>query len=128
MHKPGDPKPDWGTVQFEIQQLPHVNIEGPVELFVSRNEVWKQLPCLDKLNPRLGTLEDWTIDPLDKTIERSKKWEKYKSMPIVEWAQKAIGQDCLLKLNDHQFAKTFGLVGEALFQPHFRFFSHIAVM
>lgn len=76
----------------------YAKIEGPFNLFVPRKDVWKQLPYLGKTSPRLRDPSDWTIDPPEKVIQQDHRWEKYKSTPMVQWAENAIGHKSLMDL------------------------------
>ncbi|KAF5009284.1 hypothetical protein FDECE_4496 [Fusarium decemcellulare] len=117
-HLDGDADGSWGHVNYEIVK---VIPRYAGKAFVDRKELWKQLPLLANSNPK--DLHDWDIKPSPVHLKGS-----YKQPPKIEWLEKSVnGIGSLHDLSDERWTKTFALIGQAIKQPHFLFFSRALI-
>jgi hypothetical protein len=113
---------EYGNVAFELQ-VGGVVAHGPFTIFIARMHVWKQLPRLGMSDPGIHKPEDWTLDP--PSIET--KWEKFSKAPFVEW-DTSIKKGTLDDLSPQQYNATIEVVGQAVTQSHFRYFTHAGIV
>ncbi|KAF5632065.1 hypothetical protein F52700_6583 [Fusarium sp. NRRL 52700] len=112
-HNDDEPDDGWGSVSFEIRS-------DPIPAFILRKEVWKQLPR--HLNADRQNLADWDIQPSPAFLK-----PKLIENPFVETSKDALPNGKIDEVDKDKWAKTWKVTGEAVAQPHFRFFSKIMI-
>ncbi|KAF4944937.1 hypothetical protein FGADI_12328 [Fusarium gaditjirri] len=97
-----------------------INVIDPIPAFILRKEVWKQLP--KHLNADRQNLKDWDIQPSPAFL-KPKLIEK----PFIETSKDALPNGKIDEVDEEKWVKTWKVTGEAVAQPHFRFFSNIMI-
>lgn len=114
--------PGWGIVDFDIVDQAANRMHQEENLPVPRAPVWKQFARCAWVHP--NNIAGWDITPDPNTINQPRDDKR----PIIEWWQNAYTDlTSPLDLNDILFDTTFALVGKAVDQPHFRFFTQLVI-